>query len=1125
MDYGSFIEFPITRSILWHTKAVNPEDSPQLIYNHDFLLEMDYRLLRNIGRLSSRLKNNDNYEEVILMSSVEYDNEANRIKIIMDRMEVAPYIDDMYLSENDLVPPDVYFKCSIKKTSNVDQMKDFALQELLNNCSGQAFRGNSHNYLIASKGRIIFHKTFEEGLNRDINSFHIDFYLIAPRTIFSLVKILSPTIVTTPLSKSLLSPSQCVRYGYLSMDKSRNIIMLMSEDIRTKEVPLVGVWVCGVKSLQDCFVWNIFLKYWYSLNIKKANKTNFLLLLTLADKSITFYDVKLKDPAESHDLKFSLYSCHTIVNVNMVKCSYVNLKTDFRTNDKETLDIPFVPFKNTFSKSQTGNDLDEFHYNSSQFIFSDLMKKLNVFPPKKIEKPSNIPYLTSRILPCESTNSISKKSSFYRLFGECEPVNVSFPRRDVSAFIDDIHSTICESETNLKLKMKNVNIQDNDNENSTLSHKNAITQPIISDQCDQEKALDLSYKGKLENSEKANSLSSFSKGESVASVDNYKKYLEDKIDSMEATMVELFNRHSQQVSDLKSQVDEIHLIQKKYFKNLCRVCKHKLHSTAKVDDVDANYDKQNGDSDSDCLDSNKERLFDSEGILKLENKIEKMWDFYAQHSSKNISPNSSSENWKFKQLDNITQQHYLVDKYDKNVNDVDLSRIADSHAKKYLSLDKMTKLSEMKLPKNHQVVEKISDKTNSVYGLPTSCMSIHTQQYMHNHGLFLDNENSEDKLDDQLDPFQKIPSKIIKNEEILKNPFGISSNSNNENVLPSTIHFQDELVLTSSPKKDTTIPDETTIDNLCIKMLSKVFHVLWIVNVLTQELPIDNKIDIENIFVAPNPIIDSEDVAVTKVLMDLNVTADSKMFPIINALNITQNVSNLSVNSAEYHETFALWGLSMNILHTGESAFLRAYSTNNSIQAMETCNNMCLDRDNCNVINVDVQVNTVWGLDEFLEIKCKFYDCINYPCSINKTNPQISIFGFPWNLINVPKFIKNNSQSILNEDINFYANSAKLQQIVSNFKTSIMKMFTFDGNVTDILDVDLHEKYKRNKFISIRIANSTDQMHIYDFNTTLVMLTMVGFVVLVLSFGTIVLYWTFSGKLVKFPSIQRYRKC
>ncbi|OAF66906.1 hypothetical protein A3Q56_05367 [Intoshia linei] len=86
--------------------------------------------------------------------------------------------------------------------------------------------------------------------------------------------------------------------------------------------------------------------------------------------------------------------------------------------------------------------------------------------------------------------------------------------------------------------MKNVNIQDNDNENSTLSHKNAITQPIISDQCDQEKALDLSYKGKLENSEKSNSLSSLSKGKAVASVDNYKKYLEDKIDSMKTTMVE-----------------------------------------------------------------------------------------------------------------------------------------------------------------------------------------------------------------------------------------------------------------------------------------------------------------------------------------------------------------------------------------------------------------------------------------------------------------------------------------------------------------------------------------------------------------------------------------------------------
>ena len=65
------------------------------------------------------------------------------------------------------------------------------------------------------------------------------------------------SVLRSPLADSVREPSMCsqLRTGFLSMEQSRKLVLLSEADPKAFEVPLVGVWVSGVKSAADPYVW------------------------------------------------------------------------------------------------------------------------------------------------------------------------------------------------------------------------------------------------------------------------------------------------------------------------------------------------------------------------------------------------------------------------------------------------------------------------------------------------------------------------------------------------------------------------------------------------------------------------------------------------------------------------------------------------------------------------------------------------------------------------------------------------------------------------------------------------------------------------------------------------------
>ena len=71
-------------------------------------------------------------------------------------------------------------------------------------------------------------------------------------------------VIPTTLSQTLYervtvdAPSAT---GYLSMDQTRRLLLIPELDPKVRQVPLVGVWVSGVDSLADSYVWAALARY------------------------------------------------------------------------------------------------------------------------------------------------------------------------------------------------------------------------------------------------------------------------------------------------------------------------------------------------------------------------------------------------------------------------------------------------------------------------------------------------------------------------------------------------------------------------------------------------------------------------------------------------------------------------------------------------------------------------------------------------------------------------------------------------------------------------------------------------------------------------------------------------
>jgi hypothetical protein len=69
-------------------------------------------------------------------------------------------------------------------------------------------------------------------------------------------------IIATSLSQSLYyheTSDHCT--GFMSLDQSRRLLLIAEDDAKAGQVPLVGLWVSGVESVGDGYIWSAVVRY------------------------------------------------------------------------------------------------------------------------------------------------------------------------------------------------------------------------------------------------------------------------------------------------------------------------------------------------------------------------------------------------------------------------------------------------------------------------------------------------------------------------------------------------------------------------------------------------------------------------------------------------------------------------------------------------------------------------------------------------------------------------------------------------------------------------------------------------------------------------------------------------
>ncbi|KAM6455734.1 SCL-interrupting locus protein isoform 1-T1 [Liasis olivaceus] len=124
-------------------------------------------------------------------------------------------------------------------------------------------------------------------------------------------------IIPTALARNLSSNMSIAhvqgtyKCGYLSMDQTRKLLLILESDPKVYTLPLIGIWLSGVFHIHNPQVWALCLRYLYSSSIQErvlSESGSFLVVLfALNRKDPKFYECF---PYDGHtELDFQLLTC------------------------------------------------------------------------------------------------------------------------------------------------------------------------------------------------------------------------------------------------------------------------------------------------------------------------------------------------------------------------------------------------------------------------------------------------------------------------------------------------------------------------------------------------------------------------------------------------------------------------------------------------------------------------------------------------------------------------------------------------------------------------------------------------------------------------------------------------
>ncbi|KAM6343302.1 SCL-interrupting locus protein-like isoform 4-T4 [Alca torda] len=270
--------FPLAKCALWDPVPMGDVIGSHITYYRNPKLSMMEKTLRLAYRHAKQ--NEKKLLSCFLLGTLAVDEAGEGITLTIDRFdpgrEVAGGSGKIPTAS---LPGDFLIPCTVStwgpSSDNiiVHSAEDISL----------AFKGLQHSLcskesldlskLLTVRAHIVF--------TENLDNLHFNFYWasITAANILEYTPVKSVPIIPTALARNLNSPMNIAQVqgtykcGYLTMDQTRKLLLLLESDPKAYTLPLVGVWLSGVTHICSPQVWACCLRYLFSSSIQERQVT------------------------------------------------------------------------------------------------------------------------------------------------------------------------------------------------------------------------------------------------------------------------------------------------------------------------------------------------------------------------------------------------------------------------------------------------------------------------------------------------------------------------------------------------------------------------------------------------------------------------------------------------------------------------------------------------------------------------------------------------------------------------------------------------------------------------------------------------------------------------------------
>ncbi|XP_076463216.1 uncharacterized protein LOC143295414 [Babylonia areolata] len=309
------LQFPKSTCVLWDGTSTGSPVFLHITQNCKPQLLLWEKLLW----LIHKQVDSDGAASKVLVGSLSVDKDADGVSFKIDRLDTRTTDVNASLLQDDVLIP-------VQISSNNDQERqggskeDYveAVKMLQKRCSSHEALELTSLLLVKGWCSVRYHSHADKAIA------HLQFDVVTPGNVFKATPVNPVPIVPSALAKNLAGPRSLShmqgrpKMGYLSMDATRKLLLVLESDPKVANLPIVGIWVSGVSMVHHPFVWGSCLRYLQNERMQDRVCTppeGFMLLLysSLHSKP-EFYEVCAT--SGKSDLQFNLYTGYEVTTLH-----------------------------------------------------------------------------------------------------------------------------------------------------------------------------------------------------------------------------------------------------------------------------------------------------------------------------------------------------------------------------------------------------------------------------------------------------------------------------------------------------------------------------------------------------------------------------------------------------------------------------------------------------------------------------------------------------------------------------------------------------------------------------------------------------------------------------------------